>query len=430
MAGKKTPLYDWHVGHGAVMASFGGYDMPLWFPAGVKAEHMAVLTACGMFDTSHMAVLRLTGPDIYQLLQRCLSRDLDRCVGKEKAPLSPGRAVYGVFLSEAGGLVDDVIVFQIAPEEYLAVVNSGMGAHTAHHILNYIDTCENSCNVIVSDLTDKVGKIDVQGPLAGLIMKEVLADAGRVLTDMPYFSFKGSIWGGSEHTGEVRLLDGTPVLLSRSGYTGEFGFELFIEPARLTGAWEMIHEAGAKRGLLPCGLAARDSLRAGAVLPLSHQDNGNWRYLGNPWSLALPYDDTGKGFTKDFLGRQALESMPPSYYTQPFVGYDLRKVTAVLSPPVVVDRDNRVIGIVLTCVTDMGIDRVGDRIFSIASPDRPEGFVPKGLACGFVKTNRKLDVGEPLILRNGKREINVVVTDDIRPDRTAREPLAKMMRER
>ena len=424
---KVTPLNSWHREHGANMAVFGGYDMPLWYAAGAKAEHLAVLSGCGMFDTSHMAVLRLTGPDIHEFLQWCFSRDIDLCVGKKKAPLSPGRAVYGIFLNEAGGVVDDVILFQTEPDVYLAVVNAGMGAHSTHHVLNYIDTCEGSCNVLVSDLTDKVGKIDVQGPLSGRVLGDVLADANRVLDGMVYFSFKGSLFGASGPTGEVLLRDGTPVLLSRSGYTGEFGFELFVDPSRLVDVWEAVYEAGKRYGLLPCGLAARDSLRTGALMPLSHQDNGNWRYLGNPWSVALPYTDDGTGFTKDFLGRRALENLPPSYYTLPFVGFDMRKIVPAIAPPVVLDSVGEVVGIVLTCVTDMGIDRIGNIIYSVTSPDKPLDFTPRGLSCGFVKVNRKLSVGERVILRGAKREISVEIADDIRPARTARKPIREML---
>jgi len=409
------------------MAEFGGYDMPLWYPAGARSEHLAVLTGCGVFDTSHMSVISLTGPDILELLQWCFSRDLDRCVYNNRYPLTPGRCTYGVFLNEAGGLVDDVILFQLDVDLYLAVVNAGMGAHTTNHILNYIDTCEGSCKVIVSDLSDRIGKIDIQGPLAGRVMREVIQDPYNVFADMPYFSFKGSFYENSGSTGKVLLRDGTPVLLSRSGYTGEFGFEVFINPENLVDAWTMILEAGERYGITTCGLASRDSLRAGAVMPLSHQDNGNWRYLGNPWSVALPYNEDGTSFTKVFLGSKALASSPPSYYTYPFVGYDPRKVIADGSPPLVIDGTGKVIGIVLTCATEIGIDRRDGSIFSVSSPNKPDDFAPRGLSCGFIKVNRELADGTTVTLKDAKRSIPVVVTDDIRPARTARLPLAVMM---
>ncbi len=420
MAGKRTPLHDWHVSHGANMATFGGYEMPLWYPAGMREEHLGVLTRCGMFDTTHMSVLRLTGDDIYKLLQWVFTRDLDHCVGRECAPLTPGRATYGVFLNEAGSLVDDVIVVQLDTDDYLAVVNAGMGEEAAHHILNYIDTCEGSCKVLVSDLSDRVGKIDIQGPLSAQVLKGVLENPGAVFGGMKYYGFKGSLWSDNPKTGMVRLKNGVPILLSKSGYTGEFGFEVFMEPDHLVETWEMLLKAGEPYGILPCGLAARDSLRTGAVLPLSHQDNGNWRYINNPWPLALPYTAGRTSFTKDFLGKQALVCTPPSSWTFPFVGFDVRKVAFTDSPPVVVNGSGKVIGIVLTCVTDVGIGWHEGRIYSVSSPDKPEGVTPKGLSCGFVKVTCPLSLGDRLTLRDRKRGIPVMIVNEIRPDRTAR----------
>jgi aminomethyltransferase len=104
----------------------------------------------------------------------------------------------------------------------------------------------------------------------------------------------------------VELVDGTPVLISRTGYTGEFGFELFVSIDKLAALWSMVLEAGRDKGVLACGLAARDSLRAGAVLPLSHQDIGPWSFLHNPWPFALPYNDDNTTFSKDFIGGSSL----------------------------------------------------------------------------------------------------------------------------
>ena len=427
MNAKKTPLYDWHVRHGANMVEFTGYELPMWYTAGMKEEHLRVLTSCGMFDTSHMSVVRLTGPDIFELLQWCFTKDLTHCIGKNKEPLTPGRCTYGVFLNEAGGVVDDVVLFQLATDVYLAVVNAGMGKHAAKHILNYIDTCEDSCDVVVSDMTDKVGKIDIQGPYSARIMQEVLAEPDKVLEGMIYYSFKGSFDEGPWDTGTVKLSNGTSILLSRSGYTGEFGFEVFVKPENLVGTWELIMAAGEKYGILPCGLAARDSLRGGAVMPLSHQDNGNWRYINNPWPIALPYNADKTGFTKDFLGAKALAGAPPSSYTLPYVGYDVRKITSGDSPAVVVGKDGTVIGIVLTCVTDMGIGRHNGNIYSITSPDKPAGFVPGGLSCGFVKVKYELSPGEIVTLRNARREIKAEITTDIRPGRTAKKSLKEIL---
>ncbi|MEA1971150.1 MAG: aminomethyl transferase family protein, partial [Thermodesulfobacteriota bacterium] len=175
-----------------------------------------------------------------------------------------------------------------------------------------------------------------------------------------------------------------------------------------------------------CGLAARDSLRAGAVLPLSHQDIGPWPFINNPWSFALPFNDDQTGFTKKFTGDEALINIEEPGYTYPFAGFDLRKVSPGDST-VVTDSGDVEIGVVLTCVTDMAIGRIDEKIYSITSPDRPDEFNPKGLSCGFVKVTKKLSGGDTVKLNDGRRTIKVVIVDDIRPDRTARRAIKNML---
>jgi aminomethyltransferase len=186
----------------------------------------------------------------------------------------------------------------------------------------------------------------------------------------------------------------------------------------------MVMAAGEAFELTACGLAARDSLRAGAVLPLSHQDIGPWPFLNTPWAFALPYDAAGTGFTKSFLGDKALAEVTHPEYTYPFAGFDLRKVTL---PAVVLDADGAEIGTVLTCATDMAIGRHQDRIYSIASPERPEDCKIKGLCCGFVKVRTPLAEGSVLQLKDARRKVKVRVEADVRPDRTARKPLKEML---
>jgi aminomethyltransferase len=416
MEAKRTLLYDWHAEQGANMANFGGYDMPLWYPSGVKSEHLAVLTHAGLFDTSHMAVVKLSGADAYSLLQRCFTKDLSACLGPKRKPLEPGKCIYGAFLTEKGWVIDDAIVYHLADRNYMVVVNAGMGGKIAKHLADH----KNGGNVQITDLTDKLGKLDVQGPLSAKILMNVLKDPATLFEKMPYFSFKGSFESGSP----VQLADGTPVLLSRTGYTGEFGFEIFISPEHFVKLWKMILNAGRDLGLIYCGLAARDSLRGGAVLPLSHQDIGNWPFINNPWPFALPYDPEQTDFTKSFIGDEALINLWEFEFTYPFLGNDLRKVEL---PAAVLDADGKETGTVLTCVTDMGIGPHEGKIYSIASPDKPEGFVPKGLSCGFVKVKSKLDFGQTVQLKDKRRRISVAIAEDIRPDRTARVPIRQMV---
>ena len=418
MAPLTTPLHSWHTQHGAHMALFGGYDMPLWYGS-AKDEHLAVLTHAGIFDTSHMAAILVEGPGAFDLLQFCFTNDLSACLGPKKAPLRPGRAVYGAFLTAEGHVLDDAIVFMLAAEAYLVVVNAGMGQRVTAHL----DRHREQRDVRAHDLSGQFGKMDVQGPLAAHVLRDVLADPEAVFEAMPYFAFKGGIGETMPSSGQVLTRDGTPLLLSRTGYTGEFGFEIFTSADRIVGVWETIMAAGAPYGALPCGLAARDSLRAGAVLPLSHQDIGDWPFCNHPWPFALPYKFGTGDFSKTFLGDTALKTDRASH-TYPFIGDNLRKVTP---PADVRDATGRVIGKVLTCVTDMAIGWHGDRVLSIGSPDAPEGFTPGGLCCGFVRVDASLPLDTRLLLQDKRRGIDVRIVADIRPDRTARKPLPMML---
>lgn len=417
---KRTPLSDWHSKHGANMVEFGDYLMPVWY-ASARDEHMAVVTHAGLFDTSHMAVVRVHGRGAFDLLQWCFTRDLRSCVGKDDAPITPGKCVYGAFLDEHGHSVDDSIVYKVTDDEYVVVVNASMGGVIAAHL----EANKKNLDVRCVDLTDKLGKIDIQGPASLKIMQKVLKAPAATFDKLTYFSFKGHFDPTSPLAAEAQFIDGTPMLLSRSGYTGEVGFEIFVERKHNVRIWDLLMEAGRDLGLIPCGLAARDSLRTGAVLPLSHQDIGHWTYIHHPWPFALPLDQAGNGFTKKFLGSAVLEQSSSAPYTLTFVGNDLRKIDTHAA--VVRDRQGREIGTVLTCATDMAIGRHGGRIYSVATPNKPEGLAIKGLSCGFIKVGANLAPGTVVELKDDKRSIQVVIETDVRPDRTARKALKSFL---
>lgn len=421
---KRTALYKWHVDNGANMAPFGQYEMPLWYPAGAKAEHLAVITGAGLFDTSHMAVLTVAGERARELLQYVFTKDLDRCIGPAKGPLLTGRCVYGVFLHADGTVLDDAIIYQVADNGYMVVVNAGMGAAVAARLEEH----NSDCAAAVADLTDKVGKMDIQGPAAARVLKKLLANPERVLGNMLYFSFKGGFSEVAAAT-PVTFANGTPLMLSRTGYTGEFGFELFIAKEHFVRIWQEVLAAGQEFSVLPCGLAARDSLRAGAMLPLSHQDIGPWVFAHNPWLFALPWNDDQSGFTKKFLGGEAVSAPGKIEYTLPFAGYDPRKIVSG-ADAFVTDKAGRPIGRILTCATDMAIGRVDGVIYSLVSTvadGRPAEFVPRGLCCGFVQLEENLPPGSEVILTDGKKKITVEIRADVRPARTARRPMKEML---
>ncbi len=415
---KQTVLHSWHVANGANMALFGNYDMPLWYKTGAKAEHLAVIHGAGIFDTSHMAVVSVQGKDARALLQHCLSKDLDCCLGQGKSQLIDGRCVYGIFLKADGTVIDDAIVYQLQTESFMVVVNAGMGGEIAGHLLQH----GQNQSVTVTDLTDRVGKMDIQGPESARILGKIIKNPTAVFERLVYFSCKGG-FGDLQTSFSVELVDGTPLLLSRTGYTGEFGFEIFLPIDRLASLWGMILEAGREKGVLACGLAARDSLRAGAVLPLSHQDIGPWPFLNNPWPFALPYNDEQIGFSKDFIGAKALLQSSWKKYTLPFAGFDPRKIAAGGESFVTSETGER-LGTILTCTTDMAIGREAGEIVSVAGSTQ---FQAKGLCCGFVLLDKQGTPGEQVILTDGKRKVKVEIRADIRPNRTARKAMSLMV---
>lgn len=399
---QKTVLHPVHSALGGTLVDFGGWEMPLWYPTGAVKEHLAVLTQAGLFDTSHMGVVLVEGPGVRDFLNFAVTKDI--------SGLKLGRAAYGIVLTERGEAVDDAIVYPLDEERFGLVVNAGMGARVVEHMRKL----PGGDRFKWTDLAGQLAKIDLQGPAAFKIIRGLVADSAAVFEKFPYFSFKGDF-----DLGRTAIsLGGAPALLSRTGYTGELGFEIFIAAEKGLEIWEKLMAAGQAFGLTPCGLAARDSLRAGAVLPLSHQDIGPWPFINNPWPWALPYDKEG-GFTKDFYGRAALNPSTANH-TLPFVGFDPRKVEARESRVLLDDQE---IGVVLTVVADMGIGRVEGRVVGLASPDKPEGWSPKGLVCGFIKVDRKLAPGDIVYLKDARRQLKVEICEDIRPGRSARNPL-------
>jgi len=402
---KTTPLNEWHRNAGANMADFGGFDMPLWYDTGVKNEHLAVLRSAGIFDTSHMACISVQGADSLELINYCFTRDI--------SGLAAGRCVYGAFLDTKGHCIDDAIVYRFSEHRFMICVNAGMGGAIATHLEDNLD----GRDAALKDMSGLLAKVDVQGKNAARILAGLLKDPDTVFDRVPYFSFKGDI--DPDQGDPIFLADGTPILLSRSGYTGEFGFEIFISPDAVVKLWNDLLEVGKPFDLTPCGLGARDSLRAGSCLPLSHQDIGQFPFVNHPWDFALPYTEDKSGFTKDFLGASALVSAEDAAYTYAFAGDSLRKVNAG-DDTQVLDESGNPIGKVLTCATDMGISWVDDNIVSINTPDLPCDLKIKGIACGFVMVSKALTPGTRLTLKEGKRSIGVRLVTDIRPNRTAR----------
>jgi aminomethyltransferase len=388
------------------MTDFGGWEMPLWYPSGSVKEHLAVIERSGLFDIGHMDLLRVRGKDAFGLLQLCLTRDI--------APLSPGACGYSVILDERGHAIDDAIAYNMGKDGYILIVNANMGPAVLEHLTRN----GASSDVSVTDESGKFSKIDIQGPASPKIVRKLLARGRDLFDRLRYFRFGGDY---ADPESEIAFAGGVPALLSRTGYTGEVGFEIVMPRDKAHDVWNMIIDAGGG-DTTPCGLAARDSLRAGAGLPLSHQDIGDWPFVNTPWNFALPLGRDGN-FTKKFIGSGIYgpggspRDGSNIRYTYPFCGFDPRKVETGGAG---VFLDGVPIGVVSTCVIDMAIGRSGGEIFSAASGGKPDSFKPKGLACGFVRVGRPLETGRRVTLKDARRSVEVEIVNDIRPARTAR----------
>jgi aminomethyltransferase len=237
---KETPLHAAHVELGAKMVPFGGWHMPIQYPAGILAEHRAVREAVGIFDVSHMGEIDFTGAGALATVQRLVTND----IGK----LANGRAAYTVTCHETGGIVDDCIVYRIGPEHYRIVVNASNIDKDHDHFRSHVGA---DCTIV--NRSDEFALLAVQGPRAIALVAKL---AGAHLVDVPTFGFAEGNVGG------------VPITAARTGYTGEDGFELFVAADRARPVWDAFVQAGAA----PIGLGARDTLRLEARLCLYGND--------------------------------------------------------------------------------------------------------------------------------------------------------------
>jgi aminomethyltransferase len=254
-AGRESPLHDVHLAAGASFTDFAGWQMPVRYSSDL-AEHHAVRTAAGLFDLSHMAEFRVGGPGAAGYLDHALAGRL--------SAIEVGQAKYSLLLAADGGVIDDVVVYRIGVEEFLVVANASnrtaVGAALDERAESFGAGSSGAGSagegLELTDVSDDTALIAVQGPAA----REILARTAGF--DAPGY-------------GELRYyrvapgsFDGEPLLAARTGYTGEDGFELYIAPARAPALWAAIALAGADLGLVPAGLASRDTLRLEAGMPL------------------------------------------------------------------------------------------------------------------------------------------------------------------
>ncbi|HSU11865.1 MAG TPA: glycine cleavage system aminomethyltransferase GcvT [Pseudonocardia sp.] len=236
------PLHDRHVALGATMGGFGGWSMPISYPGGSVAEHTAVRTAVGIFDVSHLGKASVTGPGAAAFVDRCLTADLGR--------IAPGQAQYTLCCADDGGVVDDLIVYVVSPDELLLVPNAANAATVAELLRAAApDGVE-----VVNRHTD-LAVLAVQGPRSAELLVTVLPGAAD-LAGLPYMAFA----------------DVTGIRVCRTGYTGEHGYELLVPADEAGTVWDALLAAAAPLDGRPCGLAARDTLRTEMGYPLHGQD--------------------------------------------------------------------------------------------------------------------------------------------------------------
>jgi len=277
---RRTPLFDRHLAAGARMVPFAGWEMPVQY-AGVIPEHRAVRTDAGVFDVSHMGELEIEGPTARDLLQQTLSNDVDR--------LQPGDAQYTLVCNDDGGIVDDVILYRLDAHRYLIVANAS-NKDAVHSWLKERELRGSD----VRDVSDDYGLLAVQGP--------------RALARLGLEPAKAFTWA----MGEV---DGVEVMVNRTGYTGEEGVELACMADDAPRLWDAV----LARGVTPCGLGARDTLRLEVCYPLHGNDIGpQWDAIssGLGWACALDTDFTGAARLREVKERGPERKLVPFAMTE------------------------------------------------------------------------------------------------------------------
>ena len=322
---KKTPLNEVHRSLGGKMVDFGGWDMPVQYPAGVIAEHLATRERAGLFDVSHMGEIHVDGAEAIPFVNSITTNDV--------AKLVDGQAHYSALTNERGGVIDDLLVYRFAEDRLLLVVNAG----TQDNDWDWISSNRGDYDVDLRHASVDYCQIAIQGPKAtGILQKLTETD----LSAVKYYHFT---------TGEV---DGVSSIISRTGYTGEDGFEVYADASAAEQLWNKMMEAGQEEGILPCGLAARNTLRLESAMSLYGHELGEdisplEANLG--WICKL-----GKG---EFVGREALLKQKESGLDRKLVGFEM---------------------------VDKGIARDG---FPVFIEDEKLGFVTSGSPAPYLKKN-------------------------------------------
>lgn len=290
----KTSLNEIHKKLNARMVDFGGWEMPVVYTNQIE-EHHAVRKAAGLFDVSHMGEIMVTGPQAFDLVQKLVSKDI--------GSMKDGQVSLGVLCNERGGIIDDLTVYKFNPECYMLVVNAG----TTQKDLEWVQKHTAGMNVTIQDVSATLTKLDLQGPQSQEILQK-LASAG--LGEIKRYFFK-----------EISV-DGVQTVVSRSGYTGEDGFELYFSGGNYVSPqaeqiWNKLLEIGKPLGLLPCGLGARDTLRTECGMMLYGHDIDDEH---TPFEAVYGWAVSD---SKDFIGKEALMRQRQEGPKRKLVGFEM-----------------------------------------------------------------------------------------------------------
>ena len=330
----KTALYDKHVSLGAKIVPFAGFDMPVQY-SGVTEEHFAVREKVGIFDVSHMGQFFVEGPSAKDLLQFVGTNNVDS--------LENGKAQYTCLPNGNGGIVDDLIVYKMADEKYFVVVN----ASNIEKDWNHISKHNEKFGAKLTNASDEMSLIAIQGPKATETLQKLTETN---LSEIPYYHFtEGKIAGFDD------------VIISNTGYTGSGGFEIYFKNENAVKIWEAITEAGEEFGLIPCGLASRDTLRL---------EKGFCLY-GNDIDDSTSPLEAGLGwitkFDKDFVDKEVLAKQKEEGITRKLVGFEMQEKAIPRHDYLVVDAGGNEIGKV-TSGTMSPMKKIGIGLAYVAKP--------------------------------------------------------------
>ena len=288
---KRTALFDTYQQYGGKTIDFGGWELPVQFSS-IKAEHEAVRTKAGLFDVSHMGEVFVSGDDALAFLQKLVTNDVSK--------LKDGQAQYTAMCYENGGTVDDLLIYKRKDNDYLLVVNASNIEKDVEWMKQHV-----SGDVVIEDRSEEYGLLALQGPKAQEVLQKLTSEP---LDEIKFFRFKEDV-----------TIAGHQVLVSRTGYTGEDGFEIYGSPESIVALWGAILEAGEEDGVVPAGLGARDTLRFEAGLPL----------YGQELSKDISPLEAGLGFVvkvnkeADFLGKEVLAAQKENGAPRKLVGLEL-----------------------------------------------------------------------------------------------------------